>query len=401
MTSNVIEIKAMPGNHDEARAFIEKRLKRNRISNEILSETLMVFDALYRSVLRKGYDEDTLITIRTRNRFGEIDISLAFEGKPFESVDDEQVISTEDDRILAEYEDKIACSYQAGYNSIHIVVNRSFRNTLLLSLASIFLAILVYIPVSMYVSLEEQTRIGEEIVFPIVKVFSNAMLMIGAPVTFFSLLKNFMDIYIISERNSAGRRLQIKTIITSVITVLLAIESGFIIADILETDIGGVAGYGGLEGKPSLQELIGSLVPASIFEPFETIMPFPLIFVALIATYAFCSVGKYFDKMKVAVDVCYTLFSRMLHVVMFAFPFFCFVALLYPLMGSGFEVLLIILYIIALSAESLVLLAAFYLIRLVIGGVKLRPFLKHLPALLKENYKIGSVIDAVPYNIRY
>lgn len=36
-----------------------------------------------------------------------------------------------------------------------------------------------------------------------------------------------------------------------------------------------------------------------------------------------------------------------------------------------------------------------------IGGVKLRPFFKHLPTLLKENYKIGSVIDAVPFNIRY
>ena len=46
-------------------------------------------------------------------------------------------------------------------------------------------------------------------------------------------------------------------------------------------------------------------------------------------------------------------------------------------------------------------LAAFYLIRLLIAGVKLRPFLQHLPGLLKENYKIGSVIDAVPFNIRY
>jgi Na+/H+-dicarboxylate symporter len=91
----------------------------------------------------------------------------------------------------------------------------------------------------------------------------------------------------------------------------------------------------------------------------------------------------------------------MLHVVMFAFPFFCFLALLYPLLGYGFTELLFILYIVALSAASLVLLAAFYLIRLLMGGVKLKPFLKHLPALLKENYKIGSVIDAVPFNIRY
>ena len=162
--------------------------------------------------------------------------------------------------------------------------------------------------------------------------------------------------------------------------MILAIVAGFIIADILGSQLGDISGDGGLGRRPSLQELIESLVPSSIFVPFETIMPFPLIFVALIVTYAFCSVGKYFDKLKAAVDVCYTLFSRMLHVVMSAFPFFCFVALLYPLLGSGFIILLLILYIIVLSAASLVILAAFYLVRLLIGGVKLRPFFKHLPA---------------------
>ena len=401
MISNSIEITATPENLEEAGSFVRKRLKRSNISKEIQSETLLVFDALCRNIVSMGLYKDTLITIRTRKSFGEIDINLGFEGKPFAAINDDNVCLTEEDKILREYEDKINFSYQAGYNSIHIIVSRSFQNTLLLSFASILLAILVYIPINAFVSLEEQARIGEEIVFPLVKVFANAMLMIGAPVTFFSLLKNFTDIYIISERNSVGRRLQVKTIITSVITVILAIISGFFIAYILETEIGGFVGYGGLESRPSLQGLIESLMPSSIFEPFETIMPFPLIIVAMIVTYAFCSVGKYFDKMKAAVDACYTLFSRMLHVVMFAFPFFCFLALLYPLLGIGFVLLLRILYIVILSAASLLILAAFYLIRLMIGGVKLRPFFKHLPTLLKENYKIGSVIDAVPFNIRY
>ena len=401
MKANSIELTAAAKNLETANAFIAKRLKRSKISKEIQSETLMVFDALFRNLLRQGFDENTLITIKTNNNFGEIDFSMSFEGKPFVAMLDENGISSNDDNTLREYEDKFDYSYQQGYNFIHIIVKKSFLYTLLFSFASILLAILVYIPINAYMSLEEQARIGEDIIFPLVKVFSNAMLMIGAPVTFFSLLKNLTDIYVISERNSVGRRLQIKTIITSVITVILAIEAGFIIAEILSADLGIIAGSGGLEETPTLKELIESLVPSSIFEPFETIMPFPLIFVALIVTYAFCSMGKYFDSMKEAVDASYTLFSRMLHVVMSAFPVFSFLAMLYPLMGSGFEILLGILYIILLSAESLVFLAAFYLIRLVIGGVKLKPFFKHLPGLLKENYKIGSVIDAVPFNIRY
>ena len=401
MKSNSIEIAASAKDVETAKAFVAKRLKRSNISREVRTETLLVLDALLCNLLRQGFDPDTVITVKTGSSFGEIDISLGFEGKPFAAVLDEAGCPSAEDQLLQEYADKFDYSYQSGYNSVHITVKRSFQNTLLFSFASLLLAILVYIPISAYMSMEDQTRLGEEIVFPLVKQFANAMLMIGAPVTFFSLLKNLTDIYVISKKNSVGRKLQVKTLITSVIAVLLAIVSGFVIADILDSQLGAFYGVGGLEGRPSLQELIESLVPSSIFVPFETIMPFPLIFVALIATYAFCSVGKYFDKLKAAVDACYTLFSRMLHAVMFAFPLFCFLALLYPLLGSGFDILLVILYIIALSLASLVILAAFYLIRLVIGGVKLRPFFRHLPGLLKENYTIGSVIDAVPFNIRY
>ena len=50
---------------------------------------------------------------------------------------------------------------------------------------------------------------------------------------------------------------------------------------------------------------------------------------------------------------------------------------------------------------SLIVMAAFYLIRLLIGGVKIVPFIKKFPPLLWENYKINSAIDALPFNIRY
>ena len=172
MISNSIEITATPENLEEAGYIDRKRLKRSNISKEIQSETLLVFDALCRNIVRMGLYQDTLVTIRTRKSFGEIDINLGFEGAPFAAISDDNVCLTEEDKILREYEDKINCSYQAGYNSIHIVVSRSFQNTLLLSFASILLAILVYIPINAFVSLEEQARIGEEIVFPMVKVFA-------------------------------------------------------------------------------------------------------------------------------------------------------------------------------------------------------------------------------------
>ena len=82
MISNSIEITATPENLEEAGSFVRKRLKRSNISKEIQSETLLVFDALCRNIVSMGLYKDTLITIRTRKSFGEIDINLGFEGLP-------------------------------------------------------------------------------------------------------------------------------------------------------------------------------------------------------------------------------------------------------------------------------------------------------------------------------
>ena len=57
------------------------------------------------------------------------------------------------------------------------------------------------------------------------------MLMIGAPVTFFSLVKNLTGIYIVSEKNSSARELQIKTIVTSFISVILALITDSLVSD--------------------------------------------------------------------------------------------------------------------------------------------------------------------------
>ena len=71
--------------------------------------------------------------------------------------------------------------------------------------------------------------------------------------------------------------------------VILAIGAGFIIAAIMSNQLSELSEGTYIGGEtPSFSEMIESLVPASIFEPFETIMPIPLIIVAMIVTYASC-----------------------------------------------------------------------------------------------------------------
>ena len=143
------------------------------------------------------------------------------------------------------------------------------------------------------------------------------------------------------------------------------------------------------------------MVPASIFEPFETVSPIPLVLLAVIATYALCHASTHFDKLKTAIDACYELFLWMLRAVMVVLPFFCFVAFLDALLDLDLLSLLHILRMVLAIAISTLFLFATYALRLRVKGVEVIPFTKRLLPLLRENISIGSAIDAVPYNVRY
>jgi Na+/H+-dicarboxylate symporter len=57
--------------------------------------------------------------------------------------------------------------------------------------------------------------------------------------------------------------------------------------------------------------------------------------------------------------------------------------------------------LLVLALASLIVMLTYYIIRLLIRGVRPLPFLKKMIPLLRENARIASAFDAVPYNIRY
>lgn len=226
------------------------------------------------------------------------------------------------------------------------------------------------------------------------------MLMIGAPMTFFSLLKNLTDTHVVTQRNSGVRMLQVRTLATSVLAILLAFAAFFIGSGALSGLAGLSSAFSGSVDR-TFADVVTSFMPPSIFEPFAVISPIPLIALALLCTYALCSSGKYFNTLRHAMMACYTLFSRMLYIVVAALPVFCFLAIMDVLLDSGFENLLEILAYFVVCGLGTLLLFASYAVRLRVRGVRVVPFAWKLVPLVRENIRIGSAIDAAPYNIRY
>ena len=393
------ELKTTLDDYKGINAHVKSMLKEAGVSGRSKRETQLVFEAIYNDMLMQGLDKDTEITLWGMKFFGDFRIKFGFEGSIYAPLEGGKGAGSVDSMVLKAYADRVDCRYHSGYNTVILVARRSYSQTVILCLISIVLALLAYIPVHM-MSAEAQSTLLKEIVFPFEKLFSNAMLMVAAPVTFFSLLKNLTDAYIVAERNSNLRRLQRSTLVTSVISVSLAILFGHL----------WVIGLDAIQGKPverilgmdiSGAEIINSLMPSNIFEPFVTVSPFPLIILAALTTYALCSVGQYFDSMKNVISGAYTLFSRMLSVIMFILPIFCFMAIMDILIERGLLGLINLLLLIVPAVLGLFVLAAYYAIRMKRAGVELTPFVKKLRPLLHENLKINSAINAVPFNVRY
>lgn len=398
-----IDIKADIEGYKQAHSFVGNTLKNSGVAMEMIAETMLVFEALYYNMTEQGAGSDSGISISITDSLGDVRIRIGFEGRmfdPFNHREDPNEFTPED-RLLQAYADKIDYSYHSGFNIIRIYVRRNYSRYVAAGLVATIAAILVYYPISMNMDAAAQHRLLQMLVVPVETLFRNAILMIGAPVTFLSLIRNLSNTYIMAERNSRVRKLQYTTATTSVIAIIMAVFMSLVMLTLFGSQSGLTEGFEDTGLQETFSNAISNLISSDIFTPFMTTSPFPLVLFAAMVTYACCSVGKYFDAIRMAVDASYALFSRMLSIVMFALPFFIFTAIMDRLLSIGYEALLSIINIVILVLISLPVFALFYAWRLKSAGVSLRYFASSFKGMIAENFSINSAIDAAPFNIRY
>ena len=399
--TNTIKIDANVKSFSEARAFVEETLDKHHVSTSIAFETMLLFEALFNEVISQIDDEDTKIEISNVNGLGRTEIKMIYAGKRF-SLPEGDVSTDPAAKIIEVFSDKLSSSYRGGDNVIRISANQSARSFIHPNLIAIIAAIILSIVFALTLDEAGHAFVVKEFVAPFQKLFTNAVLMIGAPMTLFSLLKNVTDSFIVSERHSSSRKLFISSMASSLVAIALALIMGFTLARSILNIAGNTDSADiGLESW-SLSAGVDQIIPSSILEPFQSISPVPMIVVALLIVSALCSMNQNFSIMKRAIDACYDLFSNILRIVMAFFPLACFFLFMEVLMSDDAFIRFIALLVLAIVVfVCTVPLLATYALRLKVHGVHVREFVKKLRPLVRENFAIGSVIDAVPYNTRY
>ena len=399
--TNAIKIDADAKCFPEAKVFVEEALGKRRVNASIAFETMQLFEALFNKIVSQASGEDAEIEISCIKSLGSTDIKIMFPGKRFMASEGDVSVDP-DAKTIETFSDKMSNSYRAGYNVIRISVGKSSWSFILPSVIAIIAALIVSIIFAFAVDDAGQEYVVNEWVMPLQKLFTNAVLMIGAPMTLFSLLKNVTDSFIVAERHSSSRKLFITSVMSSLVAVILALIMGFTFAQSILEIVGETDGLNiSLEGW-SLASAVDQIIPSNILEPFQTISPVPMIVVAILIASALCVMSQSFEIMKRAIDACYDLFSSILGIVMALFPLACFLLFLEVLMSGDGLIRFVILLLEALIVFACTVpLLAVYAVRLKIHGVRVLEFTRKLWPLVKENFVMGSVIDAVPYNTRY
>ena len=388
-----IEKEIPAANYVEMEKFVREILEQFKVSNRSEVETMLVFEALYNDIIYQVSGEKTLFSIRGERTLGETRILIGFEGDLVTYPPESKRMKTEN-LVMKAYADKIDHSYHAGYNYFAIVVDRNYSKSLIACLIGFLLAFAAYVPMGMFMSKASRIYLLNEVVFPVEQIFADVMLLVGSVVTVFSLLNNMSDVFIVSKRNSTMRRVYAKAMVSSVFAIVLALVWGVLATHLLDeffTDV--LTGYNG----------VSSVMISELLNDFRTnsSSPFPVIIYTLLIIYAMCSAGKYLDPIKKVIDGLYVLSSKILGLIMYTLPFFCYLSILDVLLEDGMEYILYILAMALFIICSVSLIAVYYIVRLKYSKVPVVPFIKKLPKLLKENLAINSSIYAVPYNIRY
>lgn len=400
MKEDRFEIRAQADDFPKAQSFIEDVFKKQSVNKTMASETMLLFEAVFNKISSLDGFQNSILVLKSENKYGVVDIDIAFEGKrlSFEMMIEDH---DKDSQTIETYSDKISTSYRLGTNIVKLSVRKSHNSFTTPCLIAAGLAIALYVVLSLFVDNDTLRSIASDYVEPLQKLFTNAVLMIGAPMTLFSVLKNVSDSFLLSERNETSRKMFVTSITSSGFAVVLGGLIGYAIACFV-VFMGGRNELSSVEaGNWNFASIIDQIIPSSIIEPFETISPIPMIAVALLIAYALCSIGKSFSSVKRFIDVSYDLFSRMLQAVMSVFPIACFLLFFNILISDGIMELVVIMIMFVLIFFSTIPLGISYAIRLMIQRVNVIDFVKKFIPCFKENRAIGSVISATPYNIRY
>ena len=393
-----IVVSATNSEFGAVRAFVEECFTQEKLSDIRTSEYILLVEELFVRAVEEIDDELIAITITVKDKFDELYVVLSYDGPRFKAAfrdNDELDLGSV---ILQKYEEKIGVRFRRGHNEIKLLVKRSsdgmFKsNMIAFALAVVIGSVLYYLtPGSMQDAVASVLQKFQT-------AFGTALLMISAPVTFFSFVTNITNTVVLADKRVKINNLIRSMVISSCIAIGLGLVYMLLIGEIglinLQTRL-----IVNSEEADVLKQ-VETLIPTDIFSAFTAVSPFPLIILAIMTATAISTMNAHFEEAKMLNDTINRVFSSILAVIYFFLPFAVFVSVIEIILWKGILTIAMFLVVLLVCFFGMILMFLFNALRLKLYKCNVTNFFKRCIPAFRENFFINSTIDAIPYNTRF
>ena len=374
---------------------------------EIFVAELLLEENFYRLAEASGDASSFSARLDVRKRFGDVDLRLSAHGEPFNPLE-EMNEATEDTAelyslaILKAHRDKISHSWKKGENVISMRIHRSDSKTAVHTLIALVLGVVIGVAMKAGLGAETIRWVGDNLFLPVETIFMNALLMVAAPLIFFSVTAGITGMSDTADIGRMGGKLLMislaKLAIMLVLAVFLGIRMGAM-PELLAMDTVNAASGG---TTVSVRDVIMSIVPKNIIAPFEGNNLLQVLFLALFFGMLLAKAAERAAWVRDFVSFCNRFFTDAMGTILPLMPVVVAVSMAKLMMNTELTVLLLYGRIIGGAfVELLLVLTVCAVFVTVVGRLSPAPFLRKFLTFSILPFSLRSSNGCLPDTLNF
>ena len=366
--------------------------------------SLLVEEALLR--FQEKFGEEQQFTVIIKKWLGMPKVFIRLKGRaynPLEDDDENQIFSEEMIQNLLDYEKaQVLYRYVRGTNEI-IVLTTKEKKGFRIPGGSVTIAILLAFLVGFLCNqLPQSAREGivTNAVTPVLQTLLGALVAINMPMIFISVVASICAIENITMLDEIGSRILVRFFAIMFFIAFLSIFVCSLFFPVIDFNLsGGVSVEDLLEFKV-IFELLLSIVPQNLVEPFSNGNIMQIVFMALLTGISMTILGDRVAKLKDLVNDMKYLIFKLVDIFFKVIPVIIFLCLLKTILIDSTDEILSVWKIVAseyvLYFGTMIIMLAMIAIRY---KVKIMDFLKKISPAFLISFTTGSGSASMPKNM--
>ncbi len=374
---------------------------------EIFVAELLLEENFYRLAEASGDASSFSARLDVRKRFGDVDLRLSAHGEPFNPLE-ELNEATEDTAelyslaILKAHRDKISHSWKKGENVISMRIHRSDSKTAVHTLIALVLGVVLGVAMKAGLGAEMIRWVGDNLFLPVETIFMNALLMVAAPLIFFSVTAGITGMSDTADIGRMGGKLLMISLAKLAIMLGLAVFLGIrmgAMPELLAMDTVNASSGG---ATVSVRDVIMSIVPKNIIAPFEGNNLLQVLFLALFFGMLLAKAAERAAWVRDFVSFCNRFFTDAMGTILPLMPVVVAVSMAKLMMNTELTVLLLYGRIIGGAfVELLLVLTVCAVFVTVVGRLSPAPFLRKFLTFSILPFSLRSSNGCLPDTLNF